>query len=282
MDSHLYALSNKSPDFESDTPLNRVGQKERYYIVSVPPTMKVSGNEYAVKWVAGKFDDTFGKRTLIFTGNYTEVSIPYLEGGKLNIFGDSEVDGLLTWQVIGVNALLRYISLGNPAMPLTQKVISDISFSGNRVNVEILSDLVRGGSMVLLSDYANQGLATCYRSVLASFYWYNSFPGSLLSYPEDIEFSILYTEDLMDKENRDFLYAFRGKVANKKTIATMKDLFKKYKLDDYVSRNWIVAYDSLDFWVDTQSGDNTLIRGYYRYRPIYPINKIWIEHSFVV
>jgi hypothetical protein len=60
----------------------------------------------------------------------------------------------------------------------------------------------------------------------------------------------------------------------------MKEMFKRYKLDSYVSRGLIVAYDSVDFWVDEKNP--TLVRGYYRYRPVYPINKIWVEHTFVV
>jgi hypothetical protein len=281
MDDHLFKLSKKDPDFESSTPGDRIGQKERYYIVSVPPLdfydTNSLGNTTTVGYVASKFTSTYGKRTLIFTGNYTEVSIPTFQNGKIIVF-DSLADNLITWQAVGLYAFIRYLDLGNPAIPLTQKTIPNVNFFGTRIGVGRMSDLVRDGGILLYSDYANQGNAVCYRSVLASYYWLNQ--GTLLSYPEDIEFSILYPEDIMDKENRDFLRPFRGEIASKQTLMVMKEMFKRYKLDSYVSRGLIVAYDSVDFWVD--KNDPTLIRGYYRYRPVYPINKIWVEHTFVV
>jgi len=280
MEDHLLQLSRKDPDFESSTAGNRIGQKERYYIVSVPPVNFYDDNlsdTTTAGYVASKFVSTYGKRTLIFTGNYTEVSIPTFPEGKIKVF-DSSADNLITWQAVGLYAFIRYLDLGNPAIPLTQKTIPNVNFFGTRIGVGRMSDLVRDGGILLYSDYANQGNAVCYRSILASYYWLNH--GKLLSYPEDIEFSILYPEDIMDKENRDFLRPFRGEIASKQTLMVMKEMFKRYKLDSYVSRGLIVAYDSVDFWVD--KNDPTLIRGYYRYRPVYPINKIWVEHTFVV
>jgi hypothetical protein len=288
MDTHLLYLSRKDPDFEASDPSNRIGQKERYYIVSVPPVdfydnSSVSGT--TVSFVADKFESTLGKRTLIFTGNYTEVSIPSFEHRYIKVFDPSALDDsvdprdkLVTWQAVGLYAFIRYLDLGNPVIPLTQKTIPNVNFFGTRISSSKMSSLVRDGGILLYSDYANQGSATCYRSILASYYWLNH--DNLLSYPEDIEFSILYPEDIMDKENRDFLRPFRGEIASKQTLMVMKEMFKRYKLDSYVSRGLIVAYDSVDFWVDEK--DPTLIRGYYRYRPVYPINKIWVEHTFVV
>ncbi len=283
MDEHLYVLSNKEPDFEASDPESRIGQKERYYIVSVPPVDFYDENlpsGTTVSFVAGKFGETLGKRTLIFTGNYTKVSIPSFERGYIRVFDDDNdpKNKLITWQAVGLYAFIKYLDLGNPVIPLTQKTIPNVNFFGTRISSSRMSSLVRDGGILLYSDYANQGSATCYRSILASYYWLNQ--ERLLSYPEDIEFSILYPEDIMDKENRDFLRPFRGEIASKQTLMVMKEMFKRYKLDSYVSRGLIVAYDSVDFWVD--KNDPTLIRGYYRYRPVYPINKIWVEHTFVV
>jgi hypothetical protein len=205
MDEHLYALSNKEPDFEASDQLSRIGQKERYYIVSVPPVDFYDGTSLdgtTVGFIANLFANTLGKRTLIFTGNYTEVSIPSFQNdGYIKVFGSSSVDPedkLITWQAVGLYAFIRYLDLGNPVIPLTQKTVPNINFRGIRIGSNKMSSLVKDGGILLYSDYANQGSAICYRSILASYYWLNHNPETPLSYPEDIEFSILYPEDIMD------------------------------------------------------------------------------------
>jgi hypothetical protein len=217
----------------------------------------------------------------VFTGNFTDVSLPLLFDAKLNPSSKYIVNGVdMTYSLIGIPAIIQYV-LGDLAMPLTQKTIGGINLFGEKIGIVKLSDLYAEGASLLLADEPNQGSVVCYRSNLLS-YGKLRKENVLLSYPEDVEFTIMFIEDLMDKENRNYLKQFRGWKATKGNLEFIKNQFDKVVLTGYEQRGWVAYIDrsSLKIWMD--ENDPTLIRGYYKYRPVYPINKIWIEHFFIV
>jgi|GEM_PF-6305491 len=279
---HIVVCSNKLlPALDESSSGSRIGQLERYFIFGISPTRP------DLMWSAYdsfKSNPDASRRVVMLTGNYPFAYLP----GVLGKFGGRYVHTYssrsydFTWSLAGLPFVIQYLTSGDLAMPLTNKPIGGISLAGDRVGTLKMSEFYNNyGACLLISDYS-QGTPTCYRSnTIAYGVNKNGGEGHLYSYPEDVEFTVMFLEDTMDKINRDYLRRFRGQKMNNSMLKTIEENFKKYVLDDYLyAKRWIVEYRNLNLYID--KNDPTILRGYYEYRPVYPINRIWIEHFFIV
>jgi hypothetical protein len=259
----------------------RIGQLERFFILGLPPEdgsglfKLVIQNAYNI---AKGYENAI-KRIVLLTSNFTEIYLPGIFGGEAEGFlsgGSDEYD--FTWSLAGLPFIMTYIKGGNLAKPLTGKPIGGITFGGTKVGMLTLSDLyTKYGVCLLIADKPGE-TPTCYRSNTMA---YGAGDSGIGTYGvEDTEFSLMFVEDTMDKINREFLRAFRGNILNKTMVKVIEERFKRFVLDDYLSKGWILAYRNVKFKQDDV--DPTKIVGSYAYMPAYPINKIWVEHFFIL
>jgi hypothetical protein len=205
------------------------------------------------------------------TGTQTSYGLLESSSGKSIVYD-------FTWSLIGLPFVMAYIN-GNLARPLTGKPIGEITFGGTKVGMLVLSKLYTlYGACLLLADNPNEA-PTCYRSNTMA-YGVEDYGNSREYGIEDTEFSLMFVEDTMDKINRAFLRAFRGNILNKTMVKVIEERFKRFVLDDYLSKGWILAYRNVKFKQD--ESDPTKVVGSYAYMPAYPINKIWVEHFFIL
>jgi hypothetical protein len=276
---HIDICSNKQVDaLDEDTPLlGNIGQLERFFILGLPPTMETVIS--ATYRTAVSLENAL-KRTVLLTSNFTEIYLPDVFGGEVEEFSSGGSSGYdFTWSLAGLPFIMAYIMGGNLAKPLTGKPIGGITFGGTRVGMSILSELYTlYGACLLLADNPGE-TPTCYRSNTMA-YGIGDYDNSRTYGIEDTEFSLMFVEDTMDKINRAFLRAFRGNILNKTMVKIIEERFKRFVLDDYLSKGWILAYRDVKFKQDDK--DPTKVVGSYAYMPAYPINKIWVEHFFIL
>jgi hypothetical protein len=276
--NHVDVCSSKQINAldENSQLLGRIGQLERFFILGLPPTMEtVIRNTYQT---AGYLENAL-QRTVFLTSNFTEAYLPTIFGGEAeeSLSGGSGAYDF-TWSLIGLPFIMAYVN-GNLARPLTGKPIGEITFGGTKVGMSVLSKLYTlYGACLLIADNPNE-TPTCYRSNTMA-YGIGDYDESRMYGIEDTEFSLMFVEDTMDKINRAFLRAFRGNILNKTMVKVIEERFKRFVLDDYLSKGWILAYRNVKFKQD--ENDPTKVVGSYAYMPAYPINKIWVEHFFIL
>jgi len=275
--NHIDVCSKKEiPTLDENSLGPRIGQLERFFISGFPP------NEDLISGVCGTASAYNGAfvRTVLLTSNFTEIYLPSIFGSEVEVFLSGGSNGYdFTWSLAGLPFIMTYIREGNLAKPLTGKSIGEIAFGGSKVGMSLLPKLYTlYGACLLLAD--NPGEApTCYRSNTVA-YGIGSYSNQRTYGIEDTEFSLMFVEDTMDKINRAFLRTFRGNILNKTMVKVIEERFKRFVLDDYLSKGWILAYRNVKFKQDDK--DPTKIVGSYAYMPAYPINKIWVEHFFIL
>ena len=254
------------------------GQKERYLVLSYGIPITAEGerdfNKTSIAQLLSTLQGTVskGKRSIFFVPDNNNVAITMWETPTSTITNYNLIYNSidLTPCIEGTVAIMQYLSTNDPSVPLTEKGLPLFRHIGNFVySVTELRTLSNAGVSVIIAEDTNTA-PYVYRGVTCA------LPVSI----EDGELSISVVEDLMDKENRNYLKKYRGMKATTRNLNVIKTQFEKYVLKSYMDRGWIAAFADLKFWMDET--DPTMLHGYYKYRPIYPINKIWIEHEFVI
>jgi len=273
---HIDICSKKEvPSLDEGSTSPKIGQLERFFVLGLPPRENLIRSVYNM--VSGK--DGAIRRTVLLTSNFTEAYLPTIFGGEAEeSFSGGSGAYDFTWSLIGLPFIMAYIN-GNLARPLTGKPIGEITFGGTKVGMSVLSELYTlYGACLLLADNPGE-TPTCYRSNTMA-YGIGNYGNPREYGIEDTEFSLMFVEDTMDKINREFLRAFRGNILNKTMVKVIEERFKRFVLDDYLSKGWILAYRNVKFKQDDK--DPTKVVGSYAYMPAYPINKIWVEHFFIL
>ena len=251
------------------------GQMERYLLWSLTDDFTSSDiNTYLTQAQASASQ---GKRVFFVIPHSNDVKVYMWRNSDGSYSSNVNVTApdssqSITPVIEAIAALAVYASTGDPAEPLTEKSISGFYHYGTAFDTETIKTYTDQGVTILVADEPG-GIPYVYRAILTC------MPNLSI---EDSELSIAVTEDLMDKENREFLKRFRGKKALDKRLRSIKSLFINQVLNEYLRREWIADFDKSSVSITQNATDPTRIDGYYKYRPVYPINKIWVDHEFIV
>ncbi|MEM2153926.1 MAG: hypothetical protein QXY76_03360 [Nitrososphaeria archaeon] len=261
------------------------GQKERY-LIWAPQVNSTSYNFSSLDTLISAVvsSSSYGKRCLLVVPNIYpgagKVKVNSWVVSPTSILTNSEVTVKISESeefdisaiLEAVYLVLNYIASDDPAESMAEKFVSGVYHDGKLMSMQTMRTYADKGVCLLVSEKVGLN-PYCYRFVNASL--------QRLSI-EDAEMSIALVEDLMDKEIREYMKRFRGTKALPSRLDNIKFQFKRYVLSAFVNRGWIELYDegSVKLWMDEL--DPTRLKGSFTYKPIYPINRIWIEHTFII
>lgn len=252
-----------------------MGQKERYFIYALQGDSNgVNETEAQTLIETAKSIDN-GKRVWMFMvdGGYAYVN--YWVGWDSSELTDtrvySVVNGVdITPMIMAFAAVAKYSAMHDPAESMTNKSVAGFTLPG-KLSPTIVSKYTQMGYSVFTAD---NGTSAPYIDTAV-------LPSIDLS-EEDGFVSIRVVEDIMDMRIRRFLAQYRGRKSLDKVILNITVGLRKSVLDEFVLREWIQEYDPDSIQIFRDPSNPARLRGIFRYRPVYPINQVWVEHEFMV
>lgn len=253
------------------------GQRERYFLYAL------KGHDNGIDTVEADAllsivhsSNSNGKRvwlTMVDGGVATInswINWDLTEGEDVRVYSTIDPTVDITPMILTFAAIAKYCAFNDPAESLTQKYITGFKLPASK-------------NPVLVKTYTEQGYTVFTAdSKVAAPYVDTAYLPSIVVSLEDGDLAISVTEDILDMRIRNFLKKFRGKKSLDKIIDTIKFQMQKYVLDDFVVKEWILEYDAGSIQVYRDPSKPDRIRGMFRYRPMYSITQLWVEHEFIV
>ena len=248
------------------------GQKERYAIFSLPYADGRIRDDYKTFVDSFTGTATKGKRGILVCPDGLQVQVSSwlgVDGLATTNYTHTDPEGKdITPLIYGLCAVARYAGLRDLAEPGTEKDIIGFNLPRNQFTDTEIKDL---------REYGIMATENCNRTYIISRFVNMSL--AMLSI-EDGELSIAFPEDYMRMDLRRRLRKFRGKKMVGPVLRAAKRVIEN-ALDWYVSSSLIASYDSGSVSVEQHETEKTILKGFFKYTPIYPINYVIVEYDFV-
>ena len=247
-------------------------QHYRYVFLSVPNDTP-SKNDVDTMCNGFQATATKGKRGFLVTPSGLKCTINQWQkpdGTYLESTTRTDPAGIdMTSLMHSIASAARYIGLNDPAMPLTEKDVLGFGYPNPAFTFEDIADIRSYGSLLIEN---RSGIGVVSQSIN-------------MSHPvlgmEDGEMNICVTEDYMKIDIKRRLKQLRG-LKMLGPIIKQAERITGSALAYYVKMEYIADYSDVASWQDDVEKDK--LRVFFKYMPIYPVNKIWVifDYTFTV
>ena len=268
-------ITNMQPIYNHCASLSNpiTGQRERRMVFG-PVNGMVKSDIESILSAFQNFDDN-GNRAIFVVpdGSYCKLqSWQNIDGSYTYNTTVTDSDGYdITPMVVSGITVAKYLSLGDLAMPLTNKNVPGIVFDSKRKYTDEEIKDIRSKGACVLENKNNIAVVSL---------------GILMGYPvsglEDSSLNIASVEDFMKMDLRHALDTkdVRGQKALPTILSYVKNGIVTKKLAQYVSVRLITAYDPNSIKVYMDPEEPNKLRIFFRYMPVYSIDKVWAEFDY--
>jgi len=235
------------------------GQMERKALLALPNNKNVSDVNTLVQAMQAKDDN--GKSCYVVVPDGLGIAIDSWkdeDGTYQTDYTHNDSASVDITPLILAGALIaKYLAMNDLAMPMTEKSIAGFSFINNRMSFTQIKGLSNDGLCVIKNESL---VPVCYRSINAS------FPASSI-------------EMYIKQDMRRRLTPLRGQKMTAAILMKAERIIK-VALDYYVLRDLIEAYSPSTVVASQNETEVTRLDAYFEYKPMYPVNQIWVEFGY--
>lgn len=248
------------------------GQRERRAITSLPnyyPNANYTTSDFTSFVTSLQATGSKGNRATVVIPDGLEVSINTwvgTDGSYTYNYTHTDPKGVdITNIVFAAAVFARYSGLRDLAESISEKEVVGFTFEKNPFSDGLKRSLINKG--LTLVENRND-TATVYRGL------FSCYPVSSI---EDSLWEIGFVEDYMKGDLRRRLVALRGKKLVGARKATAFEIVNS-ALQSYLQDVLISGYSSIRVWTDET--DPTQLNLFFKYTPLYSINKVYVEYDF--
>ncbi len=266
-------IENVKPIYDLAVSLSHeeTGQKECYAIFALPGKQNRDKRDIITFCSAFQATGTKGKRGILVVPDGFNVKFASwlnTDGTYTSRYTLLDPAGIDITPIAFAGACFaRYIGMRDIAEPLTEKDTAGFIFTEMPFTTTEIGQFIEAGAMVVRND---NRIPITHRFINMSL--------PVLSL-EDAEMNIAIVEDWMKNDLRRVLRKYRGrKMIGAVLHAAQRTLIQK--LEQYVNESIIAYFDANSVTVRQDETQKDRLIGFFKYMPIYPINRIKILYDF--